>query len=73
MSRLTNQRNAVLGALLAGEALTQPAAQERFKCYRLASRIHELREAGHLILSLREPGSDGFVTYLLLAEGGAAR
>ena len=73
MSRLTTQRDAVLEALLSGEALTQPAAQSRFGCYRLASRIHELREAGHLILSLREPGSDGFVTYIRLDERGAAR
>lgn len=72
MNRLKTQRDAVLDALLDGDVLDAKKAQERFGCYRLAARIRELREAGYLILSLREPGSDGFASYVLIEEGGGA-
>ena len=40
--------------------------------YRLAPRIHELRKAGHIILSIRNPERpDGFVRYLLIGGDAA--
>ncbi len=73
MSRLTTQRDAVLEALLSGEAADPTGSSRALRVLSAGARIRELREVGYLILSLREPGSDGFVTYILLDERGAAR
>jgi hypothetical protein len=40
------QTDQVKKALLAGEALTQPAAAKRFNCFRLAPVIERLRRRG---------------------------
>lgn len=41
-----SQRDAIRSALLAGESLTPLDALDRFRCFRLGGRIHELRAEG---------------------------
>lgn len=63
--RHSTQKTLTLKHLQTGAPLTQKQARELYRIERLASRISELRKAGHLILSLRN--SQGCATYLLLA------
>lgn len=44
-----SQQDAILEALKRGETLTPKDALERFGCFRLAARVRDLREQGHLI------------------------
>ena len=44
-----SQKAKILNALKAGIKLTPTDALSLFGCFRLASRIHELKEAGHVI------------------------
>lgn len=44
------QSRAILDALRAGQALTPLDALERFQCFRLAARVHDLRRQGFPIL-----------------------
>ena len=41
------QKEQILKALKAGRVLTQLVALQEFGCFRLASRINELRDEGH--------------------------
>jgi hypothetical protein len=43
------QANRILAYLRAGNRLTALEALERFQCFRLAARVHELRREGHRI------------------------
>ncbi len=49
MTRTKNQRQVILDFLTTGHSLTSLEALERFGCFRLASRISELRKLGHKI------------------------
>jgi len=64
IKRHVRQKDKVLAYLQTGAPLTQDVAQEKFNCRRLASRISELKKAGHVILSLRH--ETGVAVYLLL-------
>jgi len=68
IKRHARQKDKVLEYLQTGAPLTQDVAQEKFNCRRLASRISELKKAGHIILSLRN--DQGCSTYLLLSDEG---
>ena len=65
--RHARQKDLVLEHLRTGQPLTQDQARAEYGVMRLASRISELKKAGHIILSLRN--DQGCSTYLLL-EGG---
>ncbi len=45
LSLATTQEEAIINHLLAGHALTPLEALERFGCFRLAARIHSIRQA----------------------------
>ena len=45
------QNERILSALKRGDLLTPMRALNRFKCFRLAARIRELRDEGHKIQS----------------------
>ena len=67
-SRRTTQRDAILRHLQAGHLIDVPTAQEKFRCFRLSARIRELREAGFVILSIRDTTNpSAFVRYALLS------
>ena len=68
VKRQNIQRVKILEHLRTGQPLTQDTARELFGCMRLASRISELKKAGHVILSLRN--DQGCATYLLLSDEG---
>ena len=65
--RHARQKDKVLEHLMSGAPITQDTARELYGVMRLASRISELKKAGHIVLSLRN--DQGCSTYLLL-EGG---
>lgn len=67
IKRHARQKDKVLEHLRTGQPLTQDQARAEYGVMRLASRISELKKAGHVILSLRN--DQGCATYLLL-EGG---
>lgn len=45
------QSRAILEHLKSGNSLTALGALEKFRCFRLAARIRDLRKAGHAIES----------------------
>lgn len=49
-----SQLHEILRLLKNGHSLTQYQAAQLLGCYRLAARIHELREMGHDIVSIRQ-------------------
>ena len=65
-ARRMSHKKAILMALQKGDVLDQREATARWDCSRLAARIHELRKAGYLILSVRHTGEDRFSKYFLL-------
>ena len=64
VKRQLRQKDLVLEHLRTGQSLTQDQARAEYGVMRLASRISELKKAGHVILSLRN--DQGCATYLLL-------
>ena len=68
IKRHARQKDKVLEHLRTGQPLTQDTARELYGVMRLASRISELKKAGHIILSLRN--DQGCATYLLLSDEG---
>ena len=66
--RHARQKDLVLEHLRSGQPLTQDQARAEYGVMRLASRISELKKAGHVILSLRN--DQGCATYLLLSDEG---
>ena len=68
IKRQARQKVMVLKHLQTGQSLTQDTAREKYGCRHLASRISELKKAGHVILSLRN--GQGCATYLLLSDEG---
>lgn len=55
MSILT-QETAILQALKAGETITPLDALNRWGCFRLGARIHDLRRKGYDIKTARQKG-----------------
>ena len=68
IKRHARQKDKVLEHLRTGQSLTQDQARAEYGVMRLASRISELKKAGHVILSLRN--DQGCATYLLLSDEG---
>ena len=66
--RHARQKDKVLSHLQTGAPLTQDQARAEYGVMRLASRISELKKAGHIILSLRH--ETGVAVYLLLSPEG---
>lgn len=62
------QNEQVLEALKAGHALTALEAQQRFGIMRLASRINELREAGHNIISRKVEATNRWGQRVFIAK-----
>ena len=62
----TNQRMKILKHLKCGLSITPVDALERYKCFRLAARIAELREDGYQIST---DMSQGYARYALAGEG----
>jgi hypothetical protein len=46
-----NQCNAILNHLQNGNSITQMEALNMFQCFRLASRVNDLRNDGHKIVT----------------------
>lgn len=46
-----SQRQKIMAFLEAGNKLTALDALKKFQCFRLASRIHELKKAGYPVVS----------------------
>ena len=55
------QGDLILAALNDGVTITPSMAMEKWRCYRLAARIKDLRNEGHVIITDRIPISHGFV------------
>lgn len=70
ISRPSTQRQSILAHLEAGHTLTAIKALERFRCFRLAARIEELRRAGHEIISemVATPGGAKVAEYRLVEK-----
>jgi len=64
------QAEEILQALRAGERLTPLAALERFGCFRLAARIHDLKGRGHNITTHIVRRGDAEVAEYSLAPAG---
>ena len=62
------QKAAILEHLRSGKPLTQDVGRELCGAMRVASRVAELRKAGHLILALRNAA--GVAVYVWLAGPG---
>lgn len=63
---MKTQNERVLSYLKSGKPLTPLAALKRFKCFRLAARVAELRAEGHPIRSrIVQRGDKRFAAYWL--------
>lgn len=56
-SEIRAQTDAIFAELSAGRSLTPQDALSRFRCFRLAARIYDLRQRGHNIATSWESGS----------------
>ena len=64
--RLANQKLAILNYMYAGKTITQLEALDKFGCMRLASRIRDLRDEGHIIRTdLKSNGEKRWAEYTL--------
>ena len=54
-----SQCDMIIAWLKKGYSLTQLEALNKFGCFRLASRIHDLRERGYNIIACRITASSG--------------
>ena len=55
-----SQSKQILEWLQSGKSITQIEATVLFRCTRLAARILDLKEDGHIIASVREKHEGGF-------------
>lgn len=67
---MTTQRNTIASHLKARKVITPLEALSRFRIYRLAARIHELREDGW---NIHTDNSEGYATYRLIGLPKKAR
>jgi hypothetical protein len=56
---MDSQNKQILAHLQRGDALTPIEALTKYGCFRLASRIHELRTDGHDIMTIKEKTPSG--------------
>ena len=62
-----SQTSAILKLLKTGATLTPLEAYDIFRCWRLAARIQELRDAGHIIITEKIKHDDAtFARYRLV-------
>ena len=59
------QKQKILEHLQVHGSITSAEAVGRFRCYRLAARISELREAGHNIVTEHADGDGNPVNYAI--------
>lgn len=64
MKRKQTQSEMILAALSKGARLTALDALKRFRCFRLAARIRDLRKAGHAIQSRQVKGQPYHVYWI---------
>ena len=63
---MKSQNEMILDALMKGESLTPIDALNRFSCFRLGGRIHELRQRGYDIKTeIVKDGGKSFARYSL--------
>ena len=65
---MTSQNEKILSYLRAGGKLTSLKAYELFGCTRLASRVCDLKEAGHLIKSKTISVKNRYGQYVSVSE-----
>ena len=64
MTRRKSQNQQILEALQKGDAITPMSALARFNCFRLATRIFELKAQGHdIVTNLVKHGDKTFAEY----------
>ena len=74
LSMKTNtQDNQVLTHLEHGNTISPEEAIQLFNCYRLSSVIHRLRNAGHKIITHREPNRGGIGNHARYEYKGIAK
>ena len=56
---MDSQNKQILAHLKRGTSITPMGALRLYGCFRLASRIHDLRSDGHDIVTINEPTEDG--------------
>jgi hypothetical protein len=62
-----SQNNEILSYMAKGSAITPMDALKKFGCFRLASRINELRNDGHKIHRImKERNGKRFASYYLI-------
>tara|TARA_Y100000310_G_scaffold241983_1_gene246135 strand:- start:64 stop:315 length:252 start_codon:yes stop_codon:yes gene_type:complete len=68
--RKPTQNDRILAHLRAGESISALEALDRYGCFRLASRINDLKNQGYVIGSKRwkTPGGATIARYNLIAE-----
>jgi len=59
MDDLTNQASQIKHYLEQGHTLTSIEALEKFQCFRLASRIHDLKKSGYAVDKIMITGTNG--------------
>jgi hypothetical protein len=63
------QADEILACLATGKTLTAQDAIRKFRCYRLAARIYDLRERGHDIATVWERAGDKrWARYVLVSH-----
>lgn len=67
---METQEVQILAHLKSGRSITAIDALNEYRCFRLAARIKNLRDAGHNIITTRETVSDNkkIARYTLLQE-----
>ena len=63
-----SQNEMILDHLLKGNKITQAEAVERFGCYRLSARIHDLREEGYTIKTTERVAKNRYGNTCYFAE-----
>ena len=68
MNHRKSQNQQILEALQMGDSITPMSAMARFNCFRLATRIFELKEQGHdIVTHLVKHGDKTFAEYRMAA------
>jgi hypothetical protein len=63
-----SQKEAILDWLKSGRTITQREALAQFGCWRLASRISDLRREGHPIVTVNKKVNDRFGNIVRIAQ-----
>lgn len=68
MPREKSQRDKILDHLKTHGSITPLEALNLYGCFRLGSRIYELREMGHVIITDRSDGDKQYAVYRLIEK-----